>query len=76
MIEVDVIKVGDKLYDAIKEVKDNDTTYVLLVNEEDEKDMMFRKKTKENPDLYVPLDSKEEVDLASLLLIKNGVTEE
>ena len=70
MKELEVITIKDKDYAIIREVKEENTIYVYLVNVEDENDIMIRKSSKQDENLYIPLENEEEYNLASMLLFK------
>jgi len=72
MKEVEVIKIGEKEYYIMKEVMDNDTSYVFLSGVEDPEDVMIRKSNPSDKDLYIPLENEEEYHLATLLLFKHS----
>lgn len=69
--EIEVITLGDKEYYILNEVKHNGTTYIYLSNVIDRDDTLIRKSSKEEEDLYIPLESEEEFELACLLLFRN-----
>lgn len=70
MKEVEVIKIGEKEYYIMKEVMDNDTSYVFLSGVDDPEDVMIRKSNPTDKNLYIPLENEEEYHLATLLLFK------
>lgn len=69
--EVEIITLGDKEYYILNEVMRNGTTYIYLSNVVDKDDILIRKSSKEYDNLYVPLESEEEFELACLLLFRN-----
>jgi len=71
MKEFEVMTIDDKEYAIVNEITENDTTYIYLVNTNNEADVMIRKSSKEDKDTYIPLDNDEEFNLANLLLFKN-----
>ena len=70
MKEYEIITIDNKDYAIVNEIKENNTTYIYLVNIKNEADVMIRKQSKEDNDTYIPLDSDEEFNLANLLLFK------
>ena len=72
MKEVEVITIGNKNYIILNEVIENNISYIFLSNVEDPNDVMIRKSTKEDSNHYVPLENKEEFQLASLLLFQSS----
>ena len=54
----------------INEIEYKNTNYIYLVNPKNELDVMIRKQSKEDKDLYIPLESDDEFNLANLLLFK------
>jgi len=71
MVQVEIMRVNNKDYVIMKEVVENDISFVFLSNLEDPNDMMIRKSTPKDPNHYVPLDNEEEYQLASLLLFQS-----
>lgn len=69
--EVEVITLGDKEYYILNEVKHNGVTYIYLSNVIDRDDTLIRKSSKDDLDMYIPLQSEEEFELACLLLFRN-----
>ena len=72
MKEVEVMTIDNKDYLIMKEVFENDTSYVFLSNMIDPEDVMIRKSSPNDKNLYIPLDNEEEYKLATLLLFKNA----
>lgn len=72
MKQVEVMTFGNKDYIILKEVFEKNVSFIFLSNLEDPNDMMIRKCTSNNPNHYVPLESEEEYQLASLLLFQNA----
>ncbi len=72
MKELEVMTIDNKDYIIMKEVYDNDISYVFLSNLVDPDDVMIRKSSIDDKDLYIPLENDEEFRLASLLLFKNS----
>ena len=70
MTEYEVMTIDNKDYIIINEVEHKRTTYIYLVNPKNEADVMIRKSSKEDKDLYIPLDNDDEFNLANLLLFK------
>ena len=71
MRELEVMTIDEKDYLILKEVFDHQTSYVFLSNMIDPEDMMIRKSSKSDKDLYVPLDSEEEYLFATQLLFQD-----
>ena len=71
MNEYEVINIDNKDYLIVNEINHKGTTYIYLVNPKNEADVMIRKSSKQDPDLYVPLENDDEFNLANLLLFKN-----
>lgn len=69
--ELEVITLGDKDYYILNEVKRNGVTYIYLSNVIDRDDTLIRKSSKDDEDMYIPLQSEEEFELACLLLFRN-----
>ncbi len=69
--EVEVITLGDKEYYILNEVKHNGVTYIYLSNVIDRDDTLIRKSSKDDENMYIPLQSEEEFELACLLLFRN-----
>lgn len=57
-MEVNVYDIDDKVYMLMNELEDNNIHYMLLVNQDDEDDFLFRKV---DGDDLVPLDNEDEV---------------
>ena len=74
MTEYEVINIDNKDYIIVNEINHKGITYIYLVNPKNEADVMIRKNSKEDKDLYVPLENDDEFNLANLLLFKK-VTE-
>ena len=70
MREVEVMTIDNKDYLIMKEVFENNTSYVFLSNVHDPEDVMIRKSSSNDPNYYVPLDNEEEFRLATLLFFK------
>ena len=70
MSEFEVIEVDNKEYLIVNEIEYKNTNYIYLVNPKNELDVMIRKQSKEDKDLYIPLESDDEFNLANLLLFK------
>lgn len=70
MSEFEVIEVDNKEYLIVNEIAYKNTNYIYLVNPKNELDVMIRKQSKEDKDLYIPLESDDEFNLANLLLFK------
>lgn len=71
MGDVEIISIDNKDYFILKEKMRNGKNYIYLSNVNDPKDVMIRKSSDEDKDLYVPLDDDKEFDIASLLLFKD-----
>lgn len=69
--EIEVITLGDKEYYILNEVKHNGTTYIYLSSVIDRDDTLIRKSSKDDEDMYIPLETEEEFELACLLLFRN-----
>lgn len=72
MREVEVMTIDDKDYLIMKEVLEKNTSYVFLSNVHDPEDVMIRKSSSYDPNVYVPLENEEEFRLATLLLFKES----
>ena len=70
MKELEVITIGKKDYCIVREVDDEGIHYVFLSNVVNPADIMIRKSTIEDPDLFIPLENEDEYYLANLLLFK------
>ena len=53
--ELEVITIDNKDYAILKETEYNDTTYIFLSNVANQDDIMIRKSSEEDKDLFVPL---------------------
>lgn len=71
-MDIEIIEIDNKKYGIINEVIDNNTTYLYLSNINNPEDVMIRKSSKEDKDLYVPLENEDEFFLANLLLFKGN----
>ena len=69
--ELEVITLGDKDYYILNEVKRNGVTYIYLSNVLDKDDTLIRKSSKDDEELFIPLETEEEFELACLLLFRN-----
>ena len=69
--ELEVITIDNKDYAILKEKEYNDTTYIFLSNVANQDDIMIRKSSEEDKDLFVPLENEKEFNIAYLLLFKN-----
>lgn len=69
--ELEVITIDNKDYAIIKEKEYNDTTYIFLSNVTNPDDIMIRKSSETDKELFVPLESDKEFNIACLLLFKN-----
>ena len=68
--ELEIITLGNIDYYILSEVKNNGTTYIYLANVLDKDDTLIRKSSKDDEDLFIPLESEEEFELACLLLFR------
>ena len=68
--ELEIITLGNTDYYILSEVKFNGVTYIYLGNVLDKDDTLIRKSSKEDEELYIPLESQEEFELACLLLFR------
>lgn len=71
MNNMEIMTFGDKDYYILKEKESNGINYIYLSNVDDPKDIMIRKSSNKDKDLYVPLDGENEFNKACLLLFKN-----
>ena len=69
--ELEVITLGDKDYYILNEVKRNGVTYIYLSNVLDRDDTLIRKSSKDDEELFIPLETEEEFELACLLLFRS-----
>lgn len=69
--ELEVVVIENKEYYIIKEISHGDNIYLYLSNVENDDDMLIRKTTIENKDLIVPLQNKQEFDIACALMFSN-----
>ena len=69
MEKVYIIKIGENSYYILKEIVYQDIHYLYLSNTMDPDDVLIRKTISSEPDHYFPLESLEEVHLASFLLL-------
>ena len=69
--ELEVITIDNKDYAILKEKEYNDTTYIFLSNVANQDDIMIRKSSEEDKDLFVPLENEKEFNISCLLLFKN-----
>ena len=70
MKELETITIGKTDYAIVNEVKEKETRYVYLVNPKKKEDIMIRKSSKEDNELWIPLEDEEEYHLACMLLMK------
>ena len=68
--ELEIITLGNVDYYILNEVKHNGVTYIYLSNVLDKDDTLIRKSSNEDEELYIPLESQEEFELACLLLFR------
>ena len=62
--ELEVITIDNKDYAILKEKEYNDTTYIFLSNVANQDDIMIRKSSEEDKDLFVPLENEKEFNIA------------
>ena len=72
MKEMEVITIGKKDYCIVREVDEDNTHYVFLSNVVNPADIMIRKSSLSDPDLYIPLENEDEYYLANLLLFREN----
>lgn len=70
--ELEIIEIDNKEYYVMKEVVRGENIYFYLSNVNDFNDIMIRKATSKESDLVIPLESKEEFDIACALLFTNN----
>lgn len=70
--ELEIIEIDNKEYYVMKEVVRGENIYFYLSNVNDFNDIMIRKATSKENDLVIPLESKEEFDIACALLFTNN----
>lgn len=70
MKDVEVVEIDNTTYMILKEVNHKDTSYLYLSNINDEDDMLIRKV---KDDMIIPLENEEEFEIASNLLVKEGL---
>lgn len=71
MQEFEVMTIDNKEYLIVNEIEHKGNNYIYLVNPLNELDVMIRKQSKEDKDLYIPL-NEDEFNLANLLLFKKS----
>ena len=71
MQEFEVMTIDNKEYLIVNEIEHKGNYYIYLVNPLNELDVMIRKQSKEDKDLYIPL-NEDEFNLANLLLFKKS----
>lgn len=67
MVDVDIYVINDEEYYLLAEEVIRDTNYLYLSKVDDEEDIMFRKRDKEDPEVLVTLDNEEEVKMVALV---------
>ncbi len=70
-MNVEVITIDNQDYMIIKELKKENINYIYLSNMNDEKDILIKKITDDNPNYLLSLDSSEEFQKALLLFLND-----
>ena len=70
-MNVEVITIDNQVYMIIKELKKENINYIYLSNMNDEKDILIKKITDDNPNYLLSLDSSEEFQKALLLFLND-----
>lgn len=70
--ELEIIEIDNKEYYVMKEVVRGENVYFYLSNVNDFNDIMIRKSSSKERDLVIPLENKEEFDIACALLFTKG----
>lgn len=71
-MKIEIMEIDNKKYGILNEVEDNGTTYIYLSNIDNPDDVMIRKSSKTDKELYIPLENEDEFFLANLLLFKGN----
>lgn len=69
--ELEVVEIDNKEYYVMKEITHGDNIYLYLSNVLDDDDMLIRKTTVQNRDLIIPLQNKQEFDIACALMFSS-----
>lgn len=72
MKEMEIVTIGKKDYCIVREVEEDNIHYVFISNVVNPEDIMIRKSSLSNPDLYIPLENEDEYYLANLLLFRES----
>lgn len=67
MVDVDIYVINDVEYYLIAEETIRDTDYLYLSRVDNEEEVMFRKRDKEDPEVLVTLDNEDEVKMVALV---------
>lgn len=67
MVDVDIYVINDVEYYLIAEETIRDIDYLYLSRVDNEEEVMFRKRDKEDPEVLVTLDNEEEVKMVALV---------
>lgn len=67
MVDVDIYVINDVEYYLIAEEVIRDTNYLYLSRVDNEEEVMFRKRDKEDSEVLVTLDNEEEVKMVALV---------
>ena len=67
MVDVDIYVINDEEYYLIAEETIRDIDYLYLSRVDNEEEVMFRKRDKEDPEVLVTLDNEEEVKMVALV---------
>lgn len=69
-MDIETITIDNKEYIIAEELENNNTTYLYLVNEQDENDTFIRKLSA-NKEEIIPLNNEKEVIEAGKLFLQN-----
>lgn len=70
MVDVDVMTIDGTDYVLVNQLEEENVTYIYLSNIDDPNDIVIRKSSSDNKELFIPLDDEDEYFLANLLLFK------
>lgn len=70
MLDVNVMTIDGIDYVLVNQLEEENVTYIYLSNIDDPNDVVIRKSSPNDKDLFIPLEDEDEYYLANLLLFK------